>query len=145
METIGGRPTGSLKLLSVIGTRSEAIKIAPLALEAFRRPAVRHHILATGQQDALDGFGLTPDLRLPPVLHDRDPDILTERFDAAIRPVLAVERPDMVLVQGDTTSAYAAATAAHRLGIPVGHVEAGLRSHDLTQPWPEERNRVVID
>lgn len=136
--------------MSVIGTRPEAIKIAPLALEAFRRPTVRHHILAIGQQDALfddalDGFGLTPDLRLPPVLHDRDPDILAKRFDATIRQVLAVERPDMVLVQGDTTSAYAAATAAHRLGIPVGHVEAGLRSHDLTQPWPEERNRVVID
>ena len=150
MVSIGGRLAGPLNLLSIVGTRPEAIKIAPLALEARRRPALRHHILATGQQDALfddalDDFELSPDLRLPPVLRDPDPDIMTARLDAAIRPVLALERPDMVLVQGDTTSAYAAALAAQALGIPVAHVEAGLRSHDLAQPWPEERNRVMID
>lgn len=109
MEMIGGRPLGPLNLLSVVGTRPEAIKIAPLALDALRRRGVRHRILATGQQDALfddalAGFGLSPDLRLPPVLRDPSPDVMTERLDAAIRPVLAVERPDMVLVQGDTTS-----------------------------------------
>jgi UDP-N-acetylglucosamine 2-epimerase (non-hydrolysing) len=122
-------------VLSIVGTRPEAIKIAPIALAARRRPHLRHRILATGQQnalfdDALDGFGLAPDRRLPPVLHDRDPDVLTGRLDAAIRPVLAAAPPDMVLVQGDTTSAYAAAIAAHALGIPVAHIEAGLRSHD---------------
>jgi UDP-N-acetylglucosamine 2-epimerase (non-hydrolysing) len=150
MEMVGDRPAAPLRLLSIVGTRPEAIKIAPLALEARRRPGLRHHILATGQQDALfddalDGFGLSPDLRLAPVLRDPDPDVMTERLDAAIRPVLAAKRPDMVLVQGDTTSAYAAAIAAHALAIPVAHVEAGLRSHDLAQPWPEERNRVAID
>ncbi len=61
---------------------------------------------------------------------------MTARLDAALRPILARERPDMVLVQGDTTSAYAAALAAHALGIPVAHVEAGLRSHDSRSPGP---------
>ncbi len=150
METIGVGRSGPLRLLTVVGTRPEAIKIAPIALEAQRRPALQHRTLASGQQgplfdDALEGFGLAPELRLPAVLHDRDPDIMTERLDAAIRPVLVAERPDMVLVQGDTTSAYAGARAAHALGIPIGHVEAGLRSHDWAQPWPEERNRVMID
>jgi len=150
MEMIGGQASEPLKLLSVVGTRPEAIKIAPIALEARRRPRLRHRILATGQQDALfddalDGFGLAPDLRLPPVLCDPAPDVMTARLDTALRPILATQRPDIVLVQGDTTSAYAAAIAAHALAIPVAHVEAGLRSHDLTQPWPEERNRVMID
>ena len=146
-EVASARP---LDVLSVVGTRPEAIKIAPIALQARGRCGLRHRILATGQQDApfddaLDGFGLSADLRLPPVLRDPCPDRMTERLADALRPVLAVERPDLVLVQGDTTSAYAAALAAHALGIPVGHVEAGLRSHDWTQPWPEERNRVLID
>jgi len=150
MGTIKARSAGPLDLLSVVGTRPEAIKIAPIALEAHRRSGLRHRVLATGQQDslfddALDGFGLSPDLRLPPVPRDPCPDIMTERLEAAIRPVLAAERPDMVLVQGDTSSAYAAAIAAHGLDIPVAHVEAGLRSHDIAQPWPEERNRVMID
>jgi len=70
---------------------------------------------------------------------------MVERFADAIEPILMREQPDMVLVQGDTTSAYAGALAAYRLAIPVGHVEAGLRSHDLGYPWPEERNRVMID
>jgi len=150
MGKIGGRPSGPVSLLSVVGTRPEAIKIAPIALAASGRPALRHRILATGQQDALfddalDGFGLAADLRLPPVLRDPSPDVMTARLDTAVRAMLAIERPDMVLVQGDTTSAYAAAIAAHALAIPVAHVEAGLRSHDFTQPWPEERNRVMID
>jgi UDP-N-acetylglucosamine 2-epimerase (non-hydrolysing) len=150
MERNGGRPVRPHHVLSIVGTRPEAIKIAPIALEARGRPSLRHQILATGQQDALfddalDGFGLTPDRRLPPVLHDRDPDVMTERLAAALHPALTADPPDLVLVQGDTTSAYAAAIAAHALEIPVAHVEAGLRSHDLTQPWPEERNRVMID
>jgi len=70
---------------------------------------------------------------------------MMERFADAIEPMLMHEWPDMVLVQGDTSSAYAGALAAYRLGIPVGHVEAGLRSHDFDHPWPEERNRVMID
>ena len=147
LEVATARP---IDLLSIVGTRPEAIKIAPIAIEAARRPTLRHRILATGQKDALfddalDGFGLAPDRRLTGVVRDPSPDVMTARLDAAVRPILAIERPAMVLVQGDTSSAYAAALAAHALGIPVGHVEAGLRSHDFAQPWPEERNRVMID
>jgi UDP-N-acetylglucosamine 2-epimerase (non-hydrolysing) len=139
-----------IRLLSVVGTRPEAIKIAPIALAAAGRPAIRHRILATGQHDllfdeALRDFGLEPDLRLGPLLRDSSPDVMVERLADACMLVIASEAPDMVLVQGDTSSAYAAAIAAHRLGIPVGHVEAGLRSYDFDHPWPEERNRVMID
>jgi len=145
-----GRSTDPLRLLSIVGTRPEAIKIAPIAIEARRRPALRHAILATGQHgtlfdEALADFGLAADHRLPAIARDPDPDIMLERLAAAIGPVLADLSPDMVLVQGDTTTAYAGAIAADRLAIPIGHVEAGLRSGDLASPWPEERNRVRID
>ena len=139
-----------IRLLSIVGTRPEAIKIAPVAIAAILRASFSHRILATGQHgapfdDALADFGLTADARLAPVPHVPSPDVMVRRLTAAIMPYLVVERPDMVLVQGDTTSAYAATLAAHELGMAVGHVEAGLRSFDFAQPWPEERNRVAID
>jgi UDP-N-acetylglucosamine 2-epimerase (non-hydrolysing) len=140
----------SVTLLCVAGTRPEAIKFAPLLLAAADRPDLDCRLCATGQHsalldEALADFGLLADMRLPPVLHDPAPDIMVERFADAIEAMLMRERPDMVLVQGDTTSAYAGALAAYRLEIPLGHVEAGLRSHDRDHPWPEERNRVMID
>ena len=143
----GRRP---ISLLSIVGTRPEAIKIAPVALAAAGRPAIVHQILATGQHealfdDALSAFGLTADLRAPPSLPDPSPDIMAGRLTEALAPILAATRPDMVLVQGDTTSAYATAIAAYRAGIPIAHIEAGLRSYDFDHPWPEERNRVAID
>jgi UDP-N-acetylglucosamine 2-epimerase (non-hydrolysing) len=139
-----------IRLLCIAGTRPEAIKIAPLLLAAADRMAVDCRLLATGQHgalfdEALADFGLAASMRLPPVLPDLSPDVMTERFADAIEPMLMADRPDMVLVQGDTTSAYAGALAAYRLGIPLGHVEAGLRSYDFAHPWPEERNRVMID
>ncbi|HEY0269452.1 MAG TPA: UDP-N-acetylglucosamine 2-epimerase (non-hydrolyzing) [Sphingomonas sp.] len=145
-----GRRPCPIRLLTVAGTRPEAIKIAPLAIAARLRPRFSHHILATGQHDALfdvalADFGLAAAARLAAVLRDPDPDIMVRRLAAAIAPQLAAARPDMVLVQGDTSSAYAAALAADGQDIPVGHVEAGLRSFDFTRPWPEERNRVAID
>jgi UDP-N-acetylglucosamine 2-epimerase (non-hydrolysing) len=137
-------------LLCIAGTRPEAIKFASLLLEASSRPHLDCRLCATGQHgelfdEPLTDFGLRADMRLPAVAHDPSPNIMVERFANAIEPVLMAEQPDMVLVQGDTTSAYAGALAAFRLGIPVGHVEAGLRSHDFAHPWPEERNRVMID
>jgi UDP-N-acetylglucosamine 2-epimerase (non-hydrolysing) len=145
-ERIGG----PIRLLSIVGTRPEAIKIAPVAIAAADRKSISHRILATGQHDALftdalADFGLTADETLAPVARDPSPDVMVRRLAAAIAPILAVDCPDMVLVQGDTTSAYAAALAANDRNIPVGHIEAGLRSFDFTQPWPEERNRVAID
>jgi UDP-N-acetylglucosamine 2-epimerase (non-hydrolysing) len=140
----------AIRLLGVAGTRPEAIKLAPLLLATDDRPSVQLRLLATGQHDvlfdeALATFGLKTDLRASSVLRDADPDIMIERYAAVLAPMIAAERPDMVLVQGDTNSAYAGAIAADRLGVPVGHVEAGLRSYDFGHPWPEERNRVMID
>jgi UDP-N-acetylglucosamine 2-epimerase (non-hydrolysing) len=140
----------SIKILSIVGTRPEAIKIAPVALAARSRPGIHHRILATGQHDvlfdeALSAFGLAPDIRLRPIPRDASIEVMAERLSAAIAPIIDDEGPGIVLVQGDTTSAYAAAIAARRLDVPIGHVEAGLRSHDLRQPWPEERNRVMVD
>jgi UDP-N-acetylglucosamine 2-epimerase (non-hydrolysing) len=148
-EDADARPS-PIHLLTIVGTRPEAIKVAPVAIAATSRPYLSHRILATGQQDglfndALADFGIAADMRLAPVPHDPSPDVMVRRLTAAIAPVLSTERPDMVLVQGDTTSAYAGALAAHDLGIPVGHIEAGLRSFDFARPWPEERNRVAID
>ena len=139
-----------INALAVVGTRPEAIKVAPLALAAAGRDDIAVRMLATGQHgtmfdEALAGFGLAADLRLPAVASDPDPDVAIARYADAIAPLLARERPDIVLVQGDTNSAYAGAIAASRLGIPVGHVEAGLRSGDPLRPWPEERNRIAID
>ncbi len=139
-----------IRLLCIAGTRPEAIKFAPILLASADRPDMECRLCATGQhgelfEEPLADFGLTADLRLPPVLQDPSPDVMMERFADTIEPMLMQEWPDMVLVQGDTSSAYAGALAAYRLGIPVGHVEAGLRSHDFDHPWPEERNWVMID
>lgn len=146
----GARIGGPIHVLAIVGTRPEAIKIAPVVIGASRRPSLSLRTLATGQQGepftgGLAEFGLAADASLPPMPRDPAPDVMVLRFLVAIRPFLAATRPDIVLVQGDTTSAYAGALAADDLGIPVGHVEAGLRSFDFTQPWPEERNRVAID
>lgn len=139
-----------VRILCIAGTRPEAIKLAPILLAAAQRTNLDCRICGTGQHDALfdealDDFGLTPDIRLASPLHDPSPNVMVMRFADAIEPMLMDERPDIVLVQGDTNSAYAGALAAYRLGIPIGHVEAGLRSHDFDRPWPEERNRVMID
>jgi UDP-N-acetylglucosamine 2-epimerase (non-hydrolysing) len=132
----------------IIGTRPEAIKLAPVVME-LRRRAIKTTVIGTGQhRDLLDSvlalFEIVPDhdLRL------MEPDTgLNEVLGRAIERIGAVlERvlPDVVVVQGDTTSALAGALAAFNLRIPVGHVEAGLRSHNLSLPFPEEMHRMVV-
>ncbi len=133
-----------LRLLSVIGTRPEAIKLAPLAIAAAADPRVTHRLAATGQHDtifdqALADFGLAADQHLAAT------SATVAEIRAAAVCLIEHERPDLVLVQGDTNSALAAALAATDAGVALGHVEAGLRSHDPTQPWPEEENRIAID
>jgi UDP-N-acetylglucosamine 2-epimerase (non-hydrolysing) len=108
-----------------------------------------HQLVATGQQatlfdQAIGGFNINVDRHLGIKPGDWG---IAEHIDAmrtALVAIFAVNRPDLVLVQGDTNSAYAAALAAHDKGIAIGHVEAGLRTHVPTRPWPEERNRVAI-
>lgn len=138
-----------LKTLVFAGTRPEAIKLAPLVLELERRPldfAVR--LCATGQhremlQQALADFGLTPDFNLQVMTPNQTLATLTSQLFTAIDALLEKERPDLIIVQGDTTTVMVAATCAFYRNIPVGHVEAGLRSHDLQAPFPEEFNRRV--
>jgi UDP-N-acetylglucosamine 2-epimerase (non-hydrolysing) len=134
----------------IVGTRPEAIKMAPVMMTLDTHPKFEPVLIATGQHgllfdDALGAFGLKPDHKLELSSANRSPDVMASTIEQGLAPLLAKARVDLVLVQGDTTSALAAARAAVSAGIAVGHVEAGLRSHDLERPWPEEGNRIAID
>jgi UDP-N-acetylglucosamine 2-epimerase (non-hydrolysing) len=130
----------------VLGTRPEAIKLAPVA-HALAARGLRPALIVTGQHEALDpaAFGLgglaAVYLRLP---GEQDPHEHVRKVAAAMRTVL-VSAPDLLIVQGDTSSALGAALGAFAAGIPVAHVEAGLRTHDKALPWPEEEYRTAID
>ena len=137
-------------MVAAFGTRPEANKMAPVVAALARTPGIEALTLVTGQHreqlaSSLAAFGLTP---------DADLDVMTERqtlpgLFARIVPAAAAElerlRADYVLVHGDTTTTFAVALAAHLVGVPVAHVEAGLRSFDLSQPFPEEANRRLTD
>jgi UDP-N-acetylglucosamine 2-epimerase (non-hydrolysing) len=144
-------PARSLRVLVVYGTRPEAIKMAPV-VAALRARAERFEpiVCTTAQhREMIDQvqelFGLAPDLDLDLMTPDQGLNELTARVITALDEVLERVRPDWLLVQGDTTTAMGAALAAFHHRIPVGHVEAGLRTGDLTQPFPEEANRRLID
>lgn len=136
-------------VLIVMGTRPEAIKLAPVVHELKRSGRWRVRVCATGQhgtiaQDAMRWFELTADM----VLRQEQPStslpaLLVELQEHLLRSVVA-RPPDLVVVQGDTISAVAAAQVAYYARIPVAHVEAGLRTHDCSSPWPEETNRRII-
>jgi UDP-N-acetylglucosamine 2-epimerase (non-hydrolysing) len=132
----------------VLGTRPEAIKLAPLA-HALKARGLSLLLILTGQHSQLDpaSYGLsafdTLRLRCPA---KGDPRLHAEAVANALAPALrGARRPAMLIVQGDTSSALGGALAATAGGVPLAHVEAGLRSHDLALPWPEEGNRVEID
>lgn len=135
-------------IMLVVGTRPESIKVAPVA-RALSAQGLVPHIVLTGQHSLLDpaAFGLAAHrltrLHCP---SGGDPRVHAETVANAIAPLLrGGDRPDMLIVQGDTSSALGGALAATAAGLPLAHVEAGLRSHDLALPWPEEGNRVAID
>ena len=137
------------KIMAVFGTRPEAIKMCPLVLELRRRPGFRTVVCVTGQHremldDVLEAFGIVPDFDLDVVRERQTLFDITGGGLERIKPVLEAEVPDIVLVHGDTTTAFAASLAAFYLGIPVGHVEAGLRTHDTRSPFPEEFNRQAV-
>lgn len=124
--------------------------MAPVVLALREHPTIEPILIATGQHGtlfdhALAPFGLLPDYKLNAMFEALDPEAMVAAMQAQLEPLLQRLQPRLVLVQGDTTSALAAAQAAVALEIPVGHVEAGLRSHDLERPWPEEGNRIAID
>ncbi len=138
------------RVLFVVGTRPEAIKMSPIWREVGRRPeVVAGALCATGQHRELVRpflalFGMEPTFDLDVMVPGQSLSGVAARVLEAMDALLVRDRPDLVLVQGDTTSALAAALAAFHRGIEVGHVEAGLRTGDLTHPFPEEMNRVVI-
>lgn len=132
-----------------MGTRPEVIKLAPLVHELRRSPAEFDvSVCVTGQhkemlQQTLGSFGLVPDVDLALMKPSQDLSQLHGRILCGMSQVLSDDRPDLLLVQGDTTTTVASATSAFYLGVPVGHVEAGLRTYDLNAPFPEELNRQV--
>ncbi len=140
----------SVKILAVYGTRPEAIKMAPVIGALRRSGAFAVTVCTTGQHREMldqvqDLLGLRPDLDLELMQRDQRLNGLAAAALAAIDEVLAARPADWLLVQGDTTTAMAAALAAFHRGVRVGHVEAGLRTGDLARPFPEEANRRIID
>lgn len=133
----------------VFGTRPEAIKMAPLVKEFQKQKDTFETVVCvTGQHrqmldQVLDLFEITPDYDLDIMKPGQDLYDVTARVLTGMREVLADARPDVVLVHGDTTTSTAAALAAFYQQIPVGHVEAGLRTHNIYSPWPEEMNRQI--
>lgn len=138
------------KVLSIFGTRPEAIKMAPVVKELESRPDVQSIVCVTAQhRDMLDQvlkvFNITPDYDLNIMRPNQTLSHITSAALVGVEEVLIKERPDVVLVHGDTTTAMAAALAAAYQQIPIGHVEAGLRTYNIHSPFPEEINRQVID
>jgi UDP-N-acetylglucosamine 2-epimerase (non-hydrolysing) len=136
----------SYTVLTAFGTRPEAIKLAPVISAVERDPLLRSRVLVTAQHrdlldQALEPFGIVPDVDLNLMRPGHTLAELTARVVEQVDRVLADEKPDVVLVQGDTTTVFAASLAAFYRGVPVGHVEAGLRSFDMANPFPEEGNR----
>lgn len=136
-------------IMLVFGTRPEAIKMAPLVKEFQKHPdEFRTIVCVTGQHrqmldQVLDIFDIRPDYDLNIMKQGQDLYDVTSRVLLGMRDVLSEAQPDVVLVHGDTTTSTAAALAAFYQQIPVGHVEAGLRTHNIYSPWPEEMNRQI--
>ena len=136
------------KIVVVFGTRPEAIKLCPVVLALQKDPAFDCKVCVTGQHkemlyQVLDVFDVKPDVDLQLMRPNQTLGGLTSRAIAAIDEYLAQEKPDIVMVQGDTTTVLAGALAAFYHHIPVAHVEAGLRTGNMQSPWPEEANRVL--
>lgn len=133
----------------VFGTRPEAIKMAPLVKEFQKYPEqFKTQVCVTGQHrqmldQVLEIFDIVPDFDLDIMKQGQDLFDVTSRVMLGMREVLSSAKPDIVLVHGDTTTSTAAALAAFYCQIPVGHVEAGLRTHNIYSPWPEEMNRQI--
>jgi len=135
-----------MKVLTVFGTRPEAIKMAPLVKHLEKVPGIDSRVCVTAQHrqmldQVLELFDIRPDHDLNVMRPGQDLFSITSEILQSIRIVYEQERPDVVLVHGDTSTTFAASLAAFYQRIPVGHVEAGLRTGNLYSPWPEEANR----
>jgi UDP-N-acetylglucosamine 2-epimerase (non-hydrolysing) len=135
-----------MKILTIFGTRPEAIKMAPLVKALARRPEIESRVCVTAQHrqmldQVLELFGIRPDFDLDIMRPGQSLSGITSEILTRIEPVLKDYRPNLVLVHGDTSTTFASTLAAYYQQIPVGHVEAGLRTGNLYSPWPEEANR----
>src|SRR5207237_4750510 len=140
----------SKKILTIFGTRPEIIKLAPVIqqLEACGKLFQTLNVASAQHTDLLYPFvrlfGIRIDQDLQIMEPNKTPNQVCSRVLASLDPILVQERPDLILVQGDTTTAMASALAGFHRRIPVGHVEAGLRTGDTYSPYPEEMNRRII-
>ena len=138
-----------IRVMTIFGTRPEAIKMAPLALELSRRPQIDALCCVTAQHrqmldSVLDIFRLVPDFDLNIMEPRQTLSTITSKCLLGMEEVLEQARPDLVLVHGDTSTTFAGALAAFYHRVPVGHVEAGLRTYDKYSPFPEEMNRRMV-
>lgn len=139
-----------MNILTVIGTRPEAVKLSPIVTALMNERDVNTRVLVTAQHrkmldEVLFMFNITPDYDLDIMSNDQTPtDVFTQVLNG-MQPILADMKPDWLLVQGDTTTVLAATIAAAYGKVPVGHVEAGLRTYNRDNPFPEEINRVLAD
>ena len=139
----------AIKVMTIFGTRPEAIKMAPLALELARRPGIQALCCVTAQHremldSVLDIFNLKPDYDLNIMQPRQTLSTITSKCLTGMDSILDEARPDLILVHGDTSTTFAGALAAFYHQIPVGHVEAGLRTYDKWSPFPEEMNRKMV-
>ncbi|WP_324378454.1 UDP-N-acetylglucosamine 2-epimerase (non-hydrolyzing) [Enterovirga sp.] len=137
-----------MKVLTIFGTRPEAIKMAPLVLGLSGDSRFESQVCITAQHremldQVIELFGIVPDFDLDVMTARQDLYGVTSAILTGVKPVLETVRPDMVLVHGDTATTLAATLASYYARIPVGHIEAGLRTGNLYSPWPEEGNRRV--
>lgn len=137
------------KVMLVFGTRPEGIKMCPLVKELKKHEQFETIVCVTGQhremlQQVLDVFGVIPDYDLEIMKEEQTLYSITTSILEKIKPVLESEKPDVVLVHGDTTTTFATSLAAFYSNIPIGHVEAGLRTYNLQSPFPEEFNRQAV-
>ena len=139
-----------MKILSVFGTRPEAIKMAPVIGALEREPGIQSIVCLTAQHrsmldQVIDLFALKADFDLNLMADNQGLTHITSAVLTGLEPILREVKPDRVLVHGDTATTLAASMAAFYAHVPVGHVEAGLRTGDMMAPWPEEMNRKVAD
>src|SRR5574344_996604 len=139
-----------IKVISIFGTRPEAIKMAPLVKELEKRKEIKSIVVVTAQHrqmldSVLETFNIKPDYDLNIMKQGQTLGDITTRALTGIEEVVKKEKPDIVLVHGDTTTTFAGALAAFYNSVSIGHVEAGLRTYDKYSPYPEEMNRQMVD
>ncbi len=140
----------SMKVLCIFGTRPEAIKMCPLIIELKSKKCIDTKVCLTGQhkemlEQVMEIFNIKADYNLDIMQENQDLFSITNKVMTGIRKLLEVEKPSVVLVHGDTTTSFAAGLAAFYERIPIGHVEAGLRTYNTNSPFPEEFNRQAVD